>query len=435
MRDVLKSCVVTLLMLESRVALLRFRPRIVAITGSVGKTSTKEAITAALSLFYRVRGSEKSYNSDFGIPLTILGLKTGGSSAFLWLKNILTGFFRMLFAINYPEWLVLEVGAGKPGDIRRFGRLLSPDIVVITRFADIPVHVEFFGTPKAVAEEKTDLARALKKGRTLILGTDDPAVAALAKQFPNQRVITYGLTGTPDVQGTGYSALFASKNALNAKHPVGFACRVRLGDKEFPLEVQGTIGEHLVQPLLAAFATGKALSLDSSRIAREIGKILELPRGRMRVLVGKNDSTIIDDTYNASPVAVEAALRTLSSLEGGRKVAVLGGMAELGSFSEDEHRRIGGLAARSCDFLVTVGVLAEGIRDGACRAGMKEENTRHFSGSLEAGSALLQEIKEGDRVLVKGSQSARMEHVVKALMAEPERAGKLLVRQEKEWSR
>ena len=138
-----------MLKLEAQLMLARHRPRIVAITGTVGKTSTKDAVFCALTPFFAVRKSEKSFNNDFGIPLTILGLPTAGGNPLLWFKNIVLGFFRAFFSTAYPEWLVLEVGAGEPGDIKKFSGMLSPNIAVITRFSEVPVHVEFFASPEA----------------------------------------------------------------------------------------------------------------------------------------------------------------------------------------------------------------------------------------------------------------------------------------------
>ncbi len=419
MRSFFKEMVVGILKVEARMALWRFRPKIVAITGSVGKTSTKDAIACALAPFFSVRKSEKSYNSDFGIPLTILGLENAAGNPFLWLKNLCVGATRILGTGKRPQWLVLEVGAGEPGDIARFAKTLSPDITVITRFAEVPVHVEFFESPEAVIQEKISLARAVKKGGTLVLGSDDEKVAALKSAFPDLHSVQYGLGEDREVSESDYEVIY------EAGLPAGISFRILVGARSFAVSVKGVLGRHLMQPVLAAFAVAHTLGLDLARVAESF-RHFATPPGRMRLISGLNGSVIIDDSYNASPVAMHEALTALTSLKaGGGKIAVLGGMAELGQFSAEEHRKIGELAVRSCNRLVLVGKLAKGM--------LSDSQAQYFETSGEAAKALASEIQDRDVVLVKGSQSVRMERVVKVLMREPERAPELLVRQEWEW--
>lgn len=399
--------------------LWHFRPKIVAITGSVGKTSTKDALATALAPFFSIRKSEKSYNSDFGIPLTILGLKNAAGNPFLWLKNIFLGAIRILWMRNEPQWLVLEVGAGEPGDIKRFAKILSPDIAVITRFPDIPVHVEYFSSPEAVIAEKTALAYAVKKGGILVLGSDDEKVLALKDRVSGLRVVRYGVNAEVEVRGSYYEVMY------EARLPVGISFMVWVNEQSFSVRIKGVLGQHLVRSVLAAFAVAAALGLDLARVA-EAFRDFKTPPGRMRLISGVNGSLIVDDSYNASPVAMREALSALASLEvAGKKIAVLGGMAELGKFSAEEHRKVGELALRSCDKLILVGKLAKGMKLDA--------PVQYFETSGEAKDALARDIRAGDVVLIKGSQSVRMERVVKTLMKKSERAKELLVRQEWEW--
>ncbi len=431
MKSFVRKIVIGILRWEVRLALWLHRPKIIAITGSVGKTSTKEAIACALTPFFSLRKSVKSYNSDFGVPLTVLGLQNAGGSPILWFKNIILGFFLALFGRKQPQWLVVEVGAGEPGDIRKFAKMLSPDIVVVTRFAEIPVHVEFFSSPEAVISEKTLLVRAVQKGGTVILGADDPKVAALANDFKNLRALRYGVSGGVEVRGADYAVLYEGEGV--SRLPSGVSFKVMVGGRSFPLSVYGVLGEHLIQPVLAGFAVASALNLDFGRVAQAFEGFTP-PAGRMRLISGLNDSCLIDDSYNASPVAMSEALSALASLSvQGRKVAIVGGMAELGQFSPEEHRKVGVLAARSCSRLVVVGELAQGIAVAAREAGMPSSQVRSFKTSGEAAGVLASELLAGDVVLIKGSASVRMERVVKALMKEKGRAAELLVRQESEW--
>src|SRR3989338_6438454 len=150
MSRAIRFCVVLLLTAQARAVLRKYHPHIIAVTGSVGKTSTKDAIYTVLSSKFFVRKSEKSFNSDVGVPLTILGCKNAWNNPFLWAKNLLEGFALLILKNHYPKWLVLEVGADRPGDIRKLARWLKPDVVVITALPDVPVHVEFFDSPEDV---------------------------------------------------------------------------------------------------------------------------------------------------------------------------------------------------------------------------------------------------------------------------------------------
>src|SRR3989338_1816365 len=162
MKNLFKKLIVFIITLQARAVLRKYKPMIVAVTGSVGKTSTKDAIYAVLSKSARVRKSEKSFNSEIGLPLTILGAPNAWSNPFRWLANIVDGLFLIWFDAPYPEWLVLEVGADRPGDIRSLAGWLPVDIAVITRLPEVPVHVEFFDSPEAVVEEKASLIDAIK---------------------------------------------------------------------------------------------------------------------------------------------------------------------------------------------------------------------------------------------------------------------------------
>lgn len=437
MKSIVKNCLLAVLKCEARLALARRRPRIVAITGSVGKTSTKDAVAVALAPFFSVRKNEKSYNSDFGVPMTILGLKNAVRNPVWWCKNLILGAVQAIFPEKGLDWLVLEVGAGEPGDIKKFAEMLSPDIVVVTRFPAVPVHVEYFASPGAVISEKIELVRAVRDGGVLVLNADDEKVYSLKNAFPNRKAVLFGTNAGAGVRGTDYEVRY------EAGLPVGISFRVLVEGQSFAMNIHGVLGRHLMQPILAAFAVAYSLGLDVRRVA-EAFKDFAAPAGRMRLIDGANDLLIIDDSYNASPVAVREALSALGSLAvRGRKIAVLGVMAELGAFSAEEHRKIGVWAAKNCSKLVVVGEFAgqkssglesaQEIAAGAKEAGMAASQSRSYTDSTEAAEALPRIIQSGDVVLVKGSQSARMERVVKALMREPKRAKELLVRQDNEW--
>lgn len=436
MRDFFKTAVVTILRWEARIVLRKFKPKVVAVTGSVGKTSTKDAIFVVLAKHAHVRKSQKSFNSEIGLPLTILGLKNAWNSPAAWVVNIFDGLMLILFGKNYPEWLVLEVGADRPGDIRSLVGWLKVDVAVITRLPETPVHVEFFDSPEAVIEEKAALIECLRPGGTLILFADDPRTRALERHepFPDARIILFGFNEECDVRGSDFTLVRAASVGRKRGLPIGMSATVTIAGENAPVEVIGSIGAHAFLPGIAAAAVGHALGMPLQDIIEGLSHY-DPPPGRMRLIPGLKGSLIIDDTYNSSPAAVEAALDTLIAIKPKRAIAALGDMLELGRHSAQAHRKAGAHAAKACDLLVTVGFRARDIVQGALDSRMKEEKIFQYENARKAGAELKNWVGEGDVVLVKGSQSMRMERIVEELMLEPEQAPKLLVRQEREWKK
>ncbi len=416
--------------------LRKFKPKVVAITGSVGKTSTKDAIFVVLAKHTHVRKSQKSFNSEIGLPLTILGLKNAWNSPAAWVVNIFDGLMLVLFGKHYPEWLVLEVGADRPGDIRSLVSWLKVDVAVITRLPETPVHVEFFDSPEAVIEEKAALIECLRPGGTLILFADDPRTRALERHepFPDAKVLLFGFSEECDVRGSDFTLVRAASVGRKKGLPVGMSATVTVSGESAPVEVIGSIGAHAFLPGIAAAAVGHVLGMPLQHIVEGLAGY-EPPAGRMRLIPGLKGSLIIDDTYNSSPAAVEAALDTLIAIKPKRAIAALGDMLELGRHSAAAHRAAGAHAAKACDLLVTVGFRARDIVQGALDARMKDEKIFQYENARKAGAELKNWAGEGDVILVKGSQSMRMEYIVEELMLEPEQAPKLLVRQEREWKK
>lgn len=430
MRAFSKSIISHSLAFLARLVLLRRKPKIVAITGSVGKTSSKDAIAKALSVSFSVRKSEKSFNSDIGVPLTILNLKNAWGNPFFWLLNLIKGVFEVVSPESYPEWLVLEVGADKPGDLKKIFSWLTPDVVVATRFPKVPVHVAFYSSPEALIEEESIPLHHVKEGGLLVLNWDDEKARAFKKE--KVRVLTYGLTLGADVLGSSASVLYEGGVS---KKPLGMKFRIDYRGSSVPLEIKGVLGVQNLFSILSACSVALSQGIHLVDLS-EAFKEYEAPLGRMRILEGIEGSLIIDDTYNSSPIALEAALLTLKSLQGyTRKIAVLGDMLELGSYSEDEHERLGRLVPKAADILVTVGREAEGFGEGAVESGMAKSLIFKLPNSKEAGDFLKKFIQEGDAVLLKGSQGIRMEKIAEKILARPEEKKTLLVRQEKEWQK
>lgn len=433
MKSFLKKIIVLLLIAEARIVLQKYKPKIIAVTGSVGKTSTKDAIYAIISEHFSVRKSEKSFNTEFGVPLTILGGKNGWGNPFAWFHTLARGCLTMLLPLRYPEWLVLEIGADRPGDIRRLSEWIKPDVGVITRFGDVPVHVEFFKSREELIKEKAYLAQSVRRGGILVLNADDPDVEKLA-QTAKGRVVRYGTSGNIDVAGSNYSLHYEKIDTSRGEDKlVGCSFKVNVGGSSLPVIRRGIIGRQQMYPALAALAVALALDLNlveaTEALTREV-----VPPGRMRIIEGIRNSIVIDDSYNSSPVALSEALNTLSAVRvSGRAVAVLGDMLELGKFSSEMHRRAGEEVAKATDVLIAVGLRSQVIADTAERSGLPRKSIYEFENSTDAARFLDAFVKEGDCVLIKGSQSMRMERIVEEIMAHPEDKEKLLVRQDEAW--
>lgn len=428
MYDFLKKVVVAILTWEARLVLLRYKPRIIAITGSVGKTSTKDAIFAALSSELYVRKAEKSFNSEIGVPLTILGCENGWRDPSIWIRNVLYGLSLILWKNSFPQWIIIEVGADRPGDIRNLARWLRPDIAVITGVSEVPVHVEFFESTEALAREKRSLAEYIRPGGKILLNGDDARARTIQTDFRGASLM-YGFEPHNDFLAHDAEMFYDGEEA------VGMRFRMQRKGASLPVEISGALGAPRVYAGLAALATAEAVGVDLVAAARGLAAWSPTP-GRLRILKGIKDTLIIDDTYNSSPAAAFAALDALADIRAkGRKIAVLGDMLELGKFSADAHRKIGVRAAEVADMLITVGFRARATAEAALDAGMKEKNIRTYemNESQRAGKELELELKAGDVALIKGSQSMRMERTVKEVMAEPLRAEELLVRQDEEW--
>lgn len=439
MKDILKKIIAYILQIESRLVLYKYKPKVIAITGSVGKTSTKDAIFAVLSTFSHVRKSEKSFNSEIGLPLTILGCRNGWNSPIAWLENIFAGLWLAIYPHKYPSTLVLEVGVGKPGDMRRTASWLKTDAVIMTAIGETPSHIEFFHSRKHLIEEKSQLLKTLNKTGILILNADDKDILPM-KSKTKGRVVTYGFTSEADIVGSGESILY-NKNGV----PEGIIFRIDEEGKSFPVVIEGVFGRNHVYASLASLALVSALKLNMLEAINAL-KNYEAPPGRMRLLHGINESLIIDDTYNSSPLACESALKTLGDIkfpespEGspkGRKIAILGDMLELGRHTIEAHKNIGKIVTENLkgkdDVLIVVGPRAVDIKEGAIEYGMQAKNIFSFLNSDDAEKFVKTFVQNGDILLVKGSQGMRMERVVEAILLDQKNKEKLLVRQDPEW--
>lgn len=426
MKQIFKKIVVAIITFEAKMLLKRQKPTIIAVTGSVGKTSAKDAIYTVLKSHVHARKSQKSYNSEIGVPLSVLGIKNGWNNPFLWVKNILDGAMAAFFASEYPDVLVLEIGVDRPGDMKRLTSWLTPDIVVLTRLPDVPVHVEYFNAPEDVIAEKMQLVQALKEDGVLIYNNDDEKIR---KEIENVRQQAFGFSrySPSHFNATGDTVLYKEGKA------VGVECVLEHIGEEVTFQVYGSLGIQHAYNYAAAIAVGTQFDIPLVEAAEALATHLP-PPGRMRIIEGINNTLILDDTYNSSPVAAQQALQTIKDLKvGGKKIVVLGDMLELGRFSSREHERIGELVAKSSDVLLTLGVRSRKIAEGALENGMSEKVIFQYDDIDRAGHELLEMLEPNDVVLIKASQSIRAEKVVKRLMQNPNQAKDLLCRQDATW--
>jgi len=427
----MKRFILKILMLKLRfvakLTIRRYKPSIIGVTGNVGKTSAKSAIYAALKEDRNVRASSKNFNNELGLPLNIIGdwEKTGG--AFFWIKVVLFGIFQLIVKNKkYPEILVLEYGVDKPDDMKYLLDIARPQIGVVTAVGNVPVHVEFFSGPEGIAKEKAKLIIQLPATGFAILNADDPKVLAMAGETRG-RAITYGFSEKADVRIISFS------NRLDTETgEAGISFKLSYNGKVVPIKIDGILGKTAAYASAVGAAVGLIFGINLVKISENLSEV-ETPSGRLRVISGMKGSMIIDDTYNASPLAMHEALEIFKNLKAKRKIAVLGDMLEIGKYTMDAHEEIGAFAAKQVDMLLTIGLRGKLIAEGALKNKMPKNSIFTFEDIHEAGHFLQDKLKAGDVVLLKASQGVRMEKVVKEIMAEPLRSKGLLVRQDKVW--
>jgi len=429
MKKIFKKLVVFILTLEAKIVLKKYKPKVVAITGSVGKTSAKDAVAVVLKSAFSVRKSIKSYNSEIGVPLVVLGLENAWFNPFLWMLNFFKGLKLILLKAEYPEWLVLEMGVERPGDMGRLISWIKPDISVVTALSDVPVHVEYFKNPSELIKEKSKILKRLGINDHAILNNDDISVFSL-RDKTKAKSITYGFDEGADLLVSNYMVLV--REGGEEQIPEGVTFKVDYEGSSVPIRIFNAFGRHHVYPALVALAVGHIAGLNFVEMGEALS-VYASPPGRLKLVDGVRGSFILDDSYNASPMAVSAALETVKDMPAKRKIAVLGDMLELGKYTIDAHKRIGGEAASVCEIVFTVGPRAKFIAGGLRDKGFSNKNIFEFSTSDDVKKEVEKIIEPGDLILVKGSQGMRMERVVEEIMAHPEEKEKLLVRQDKKW--
>lgn len=392
----------------------KHNPKIIAVAGSVGKTSTKMAIATILKEQHSVRYQNGNYNTLLSVPFIFLGINVPSLNSLIgWHKAWRVGQ-KILKSKYYPQVVVIELGTDHIGELINFKGVLEPDITVVTAVSD--EHMEFFGTLDAVAREELSVAEFSKQ---LVISRDNIDLQYLDKYLPkNTKYITYGF------DKSDYQIKVVS-------HGIdGYKTQIDFNSEKIVTNIK-VAARHSLQAACAAVSVANMLGVGIKNIEQGLKKIKPMP-GRMQILNGINDSIIIDDTYNSSPLAVKEALNTLYEYKGTQKIAILGMMNELGDTSQVSHEWAGALCdPKKLDLLITLGKDANNYL--APVAAKKGCNVIKVNSPYEAGEILKKEIIHGSVILAKGSQNGVFaEEAIKPILASNADQSKL-VRQSKFW--
>lgn len=410
----------------AKAVLKRHKPLLVGVTGSVGKSSTKEAIALVLRLKFNVRKNEENYNNEIGIPLTIIGAKSGKSSLMGWVRVFLQWIHTMVFEYSYPDIVVLELGIDHPGDMKYLLSFLPIEVGVMTNVSGS--HLEFFQTIGRIAQEKGLLLKHLPVTGTAVVCADDNRVMKVASKT-KAKIVSFGF-GESSMVRAEHVSFSGDQN-----HSGGCHFKVSFDGKTVPIHLPHIVATHHIQAVLAGICVGMAFKINPMEMVSGVREFVSLP-GRMRLLDGLNETSLIDDTYNASLVSLHAALVTLHSFQNRRRVAILGDMLELGDNSVAAHCEIAEwIYTYDVQKIILVGKRMHDTYDTLLKKGFSQEKCHWFASPQDAASTVSSSIVQGDAILIKGSQGMRMEIITKLLLAHPEHAETLLCRQSPEWKR
>jgi UDP-N-acetylmuramoyl-tripeptide--D-alanyl-D-alanine ligase len=361
----------------------RYDVTLIGITGSAGKTTTKEMISALIGSERRVHKSWGNFNNQIGAPLCLDNMP------------------------DDAQVVVSEMGMNHAGEIAEIAGLLRPHVGVYTNIA--PVHIEFFGTIEGIAAAKRELLENVIPGGTIVVNNDNEHVVRISRDFEGKRV-TYGVEHEADYRATDIRerGLLGTRFALSGEGET----------RELELVLPG---RHNLDNLLAAIATARAVGISWEGIERGVKEIQ--PAYHRGVIVPFNDAQIYDDTYNSNPYALARTLELMTQAEvSGRRIAVIGDMLELGEQELQFHREAGKAIPKAIDVVIGVGNRSQALLDGAREAGFAEANLRHFTDAQSAGAFLRAFVQPGDLVLVKGSRGVGLDKAVAMLGSSMESA-------------
>ncbi|HLV10557.1 MAG TPA: UDP-N-acetylmuramoyl-tripeptide--D-alanyl-D-alanine ligase [Halanaerobiales bacterium] len=365
--------------------------KVIAITGSVGKTSTKDITAAILSEGFNVSKTEGNYNNHIGLPLTLL--KMDGNE----------------------DFIVLEMGMSKIGEISVLTDIARPDLAIITNIGS--THLEFLGSVENVAKGKSELITGLPEDGIAVLNADNRYVSEMHRVFRGKRLIYYGIDSktAPINKNSGFSVDFFRGRIIKTDYDGSTYIRVFNSGKEVEL-ILNKPGKHNVYNALAAITVARINGLNWTQIQNGLSKV-KFSELRWEVKELTNGARIINDTYNANPLSMRAALKAAKDIASGRLIVVFGAMLELGEEKEKAHQELGDfIFQEGIDLLFTVGDTGKLIADGAINSGMKNNTVFIYKENYKAACKLVQTIDDGDTVLIKGSRGNRMEEIAEILI-------------------
>jgi UDP-N-acetylmuramoyl-tripeptide--D-alanyl-D-alanine ligase len=431
MKKTLQKLLQFKLKILSKLIIRKYNPDIIGVTGSIGKTTTKEAIYTILASKFSARRSVKNYNNEIGLPLTIIGTDSPGRCLFGWVIVMVKAVKLILLRDKkYPKILVLEMGVDRVGDMAYLNSIVKCRIGVVTLIGN--THLEHFGTIEKIQKEKGSLISNLGKDGWAILNYDNERARQIT-DMSRSKVITYGFHERANVRAQEVIFSFEKKEKKELR---GISFKLTYGGSFAPVLLPKVVGYNTIYSVLAGAAVGIAYEMNLLEVSEALRNFTS-PQGRMNIIDGIKNTLIIDDTYNSSPTSSISALDVMKKIplaSEKRKFAILGDMLELGRESVAGHKKVGKhLVECGVDKLIVVGERALDIAAGAREAGMANDDIFTFPSSDDAKIFVQNRIREGDLILVKGSQGTRMEKIVCEIMAEPLRAEELLVRHTKDW--
>jgi len=423
----MKKILITILRVLSKLVVQKYKPEVIAITGSVGKTSSKEAIAQILATKFRVRKTASNYNNEIGVPLTILGAsKSPGKNILGWLNIFIKALSLLIFPIKYPQKLILEFGADHKGDIDYLVSFIPVYIGVLTRVSR--VHMQYFKTLGSVFNEKKKIFKNINVKGKGIINNDDVLIKTLENKL-DCRTISYAIKNEADVQATDLQII--DRNGI-----IGMNFKLKYQGNVIPIFLPQALGLAQVYAFLSGASVALQYGFNLVEVSSFAGRY-KAPKGRTNLIKAINNAYLIDDSYNSSPEAAKMSLDLLSTMRSlivGKRIAVLGDMLELGRESVFAHKEVGKyVVEKKIEILLTTGEISRHTYLAAQKAGMSPENNIYFREQESLISHLKSILKKNDLVLIKGSQGSRMEKVSKAIMQNSEQAPDLLVRQSLDW--
>lgn len=417
----------------SRKVLNKYQPTVIGIGGSVGKTLTKEVVASVIELKFKTGKTIGSFNTELGVMGIIL--TRGGDidmskyyywssvkKIIFWIKVIIKGIILLFKQCEYPEFLVLELGEDKPGDIDYLVNIVKPKIGIITAMGEIPAHVGFYNSPEQSIAENAILVNSLPSNGLAILNADDENVINM--KYSSDKMISFSMNKKSDYKVEKVDLYIQQKeNNDILNHGIKFS----INNKNFILP--NALAKHQVYAFIIGTIMADHFNIDLDKVVNKYKNFI-LPGQRMSLKQGTEGYIIIDDSYNSSPIAAKAALTTLNSytsklnsISGSqkRRVAILGDMLELGKYGKSSHHQLGENVVNNADLLLTVGKLSDNIAIGAIKKGFLKENIYSFENVISLKEKINDYITPNDIVLVKASRSIDLKQIVDLLTGKNEK--------------